>query len=240
MRFSSKKDEDDYIKKYGSATGAERKRPQNATDLAAARLAADRAVGTPLPSQFRFEQPGVTPKPISGRALGVATLQPTATTQSEKDMERNRLLKFNKEQGITNYLKPVKPTIYETPTPDPISVGSKNTAPTNNVGIGKFMQDQFNKPGVGKPTVLPQRPSVGGPRMPLGSPRTGTGPMGPPQVGGGVGLAGGRPMPAGGRPVPAGGAPMGPVRMAKGGSVSSASKRADGCAVKGKTKGRMV
>ena len=31
-----------------------------------------------------------------------------------------------------------------------------------------------------------------------------------------------------------------PVKKAKGGSVSSASKRADGCAVKGKTRGRMV
>ena len=31
-----------------------------------------------------------------------------------------------------------------------------------------------------------------------------------------------------------------PVKKAKGGSVSSASKRADGCAIKGKTKGRMV
>jgi hypothetical protein len=30
------------------------------------------------------------------------------------------------------------------------------------------------------------------------------------------------------------------VKKASGGSVSSASKRADGCAVKGKTKGRMV
>jgi hypothetical protein len=29
-------------------------------------------------------------------------------------------------------------------------------------------------------------------------------------------------------------------RKAKGGSVSSASKRADGCATKGKTKGRMI
>jgi hypothetical protein len=29
-------------------------------------------------------------------------------------------------------------------------------------------------------------------------------------------------------------------KMAKGGSVSSASKRADGCATKGKTKGRML
>jgi len=29
-------------------------------------------------------------------------------------------------------------------------------------------------------------------------------------------------------------------KMAKGGKVSSASKRADGCATKGKTKGRMV
>ena len=30
------------------------------------------------------------------------------------------------------------------------------------------------------------------------------------------------------------------VRMKKGGKVSSASKRADGCAVKGKTKGKMI
>lgn len=29
-------------------------------------------------------------------------------------------------------------------------------------------------------------------------------------------------------------------KMAKGGKVSSASKRADGCAIRGKTKGRMV
>jgi len=31
-----------------------------------------------------------------------------------------------------------------------------------------------------------------------------------------------------------------PMPMKKGGKVSSASKRADGCAIKGKTKGRMV
>ena len=31
-----------------------------------------------------------------------------------------------------------------------------------------------------------------------------------------------------------------PVKKAKGGSVSLASKRADGCAIKGKTKGRIV
>jgi len=31
-----------------------------------------------------------------------------------------------------------------------------------------------------------------------------------------------------------------PIEMAKGGKVSSASSRADGCCVKGKTKGRMV
>ena len=31
-----------------------------------------------------------------------------------------------------------------------------------------------------------------------------------------------------------------PMPMKKGGKVSSASKRADGCAVKGKTRGRMV
>jgi hypothetical protein len=31
-----------------------------------------------------------------------------------------------------------------------------------------------------------------------------------------------------------------PVKKAKGGKVSSASKRADGCAVKGKTRGKIV
>jgi membrane protein involved in colicin uptake len=34
--------------------------------------------------------------------------------------------------------------------------------------------------------------------------------------------------------------PKKPLEMKKGGKVSSASKRADGCAVKGKTKGRMI
>jgi hypothetical protein len=40
-----------------------------------------------------------------------------------------------------------------------------------------------------------------------------------------------------GAPVPT---PQMTPRMKKGGKVSSASKRADGCCVKGKTKGRMV
>jgi hypothetical protein len=31
-----------------------------------------------------------------------------------------------------------------------------------------------------------------------------------------------------------------PVKKAKGGMISSASKRGDGCAIKGKTRGRMV
>jgi hypothetical protein len=31
-----------------------------------------------------------------------------------------------------------------------------------------------------------------------------------------------------------------PVKKAKGGKISSASKRGDGCAIKGKTRGRMV
>jgi hypothetical protein len=39
---------------------------------------------------------------------------------------------------------------------------------------------------------------------------------------------------------PIGGRKGGAVKMAKGGSVSSASRRADGCAMKGKTKGMMV
>ena len=34
--------------------------------------------------------------------------------------------------------------------------------------------------------------------------------------------------------------PSEPVKKAKGGMVGSASKRADGCAIKGKTRGRMV
>ena len=56
----------------------------------------------------------------------------------------------------------------------------------------------------------------------------------------------GRPMYPGSTPVdepvapamPA--APAGMPAMKKGGSVGSASKRADGCATKGKTKGRMI
>lgn len=39
-------------------------------------------------------------------------------------------------------------------------------------------------------------------------------------------------------PKPAASAPT--KKMAKGGSVSSASRRADGCATKGKTKGKMI
>jgi hypothetical protein len=34
--------------------------------------------------------------------------------------------------------------------------------------------------------------------------------------------------------------PSEPVKKAKGGMIGSASKRADGCAIKGKTRGRMV
>jgi phage shock protein A len=34
--------------------------------------------------------------------------------------------------------------------------------------------------------------------------------------------------------------PSAPVKKAKGGMISSASKRGDGCAIKGKTRGRMV
>jgi hypothetical protein len=34
--------------------------------------------------------------------------------------------------------------------------------------------------------------------------------------------------------------PSAPVKKAKGGMISSASKRADGCAIKGKTRGKMV
>ena len=48
---------------------------------------------------------------------------------------------------------------------------------------------------------------------------------------GGGGKAGANPMKTG---------TLSPFNMKKGGVVSSASKRADGCCVKGKTKGRMV
>jgi hypothetical protein len=41
-------------------------------------------------------------------------------------------------------------------------------------------------------------------------------------------------------PDPIGARKGGAVKMKKGGKVSSASSRADGCAVKGKTKGRMI
>lgn len=43
-----------------------------------------------------------------------------------------------------------------------------------------------------------------------------------------------------GRTMPTPGVGMRPQGMKKGGSVSAASKRADGCAMRGKTKGKMV
>jgi hypothetical protein len=65
-----------------------------------------------------------------------------------------------------------------------------------------------------------------------GSPRGNVNPK--PQVGGT------RPMGIGTPQIPP--QNINPIRpgMKKGGKVSSASKRADGCAVKGKTKGKMV
>jgi len=50
-------------------------------------------------------------------------------------------------------------------------------------------------------------------------------------------LMGGQPQSNPGMPV---GTPMGGMGMKKGGKVASASKRADGIAVKGKTRGRIV
>jgi hypothetical protein len=80
-----------------------------------------------------------------------------------------------------------------------------------------------------RPGLRPMGPApmTGGPKpSPMAAP--GTRPMGPaPMTGGGLPAPG-----MGGRP----GLPM----MKKGGKVSSASKRADGCAIKGKTKGKMV
>lgn len=43
-----------------------------------------------------------------------------------------------------------------------------------------------------------------------------------------------------GRTMPVAGTGMRPAGMKKGGSVSSASKRADGCAQRGKTKGKVI
>jgi hypothetical protein len=97
-------------------------------------------------------------------------------------------------------------------------------------------------PGV-RPTPMPAAPARPGLR-PMGSaPMTG-GPKPAPQVGAMNNMLAGRPP--GGVPAPQAGAMNNmlagkpPGGMKKGGKVSSASKRADGCAIKGKTKGRMV
>ena len=73
-------------------------------------------------------------------------------------------------------------------------------------------------------------PMTGGPKPAptIQQPTAGVRPMGPaPTTGGGLPAPG-----TGGRP--------GLPRMKKGGKVSSASKRADGIAVKGKTRGRII
>jgi hypothetical protein len=91
-------------------------------------------------------------------------------------------------------------------------------------------------PGV-RPTPMPAAPMTGGPRsapMPMAGTRPGVTTAGPKPA----------PMPManprGIGPAPMTGGPKPMPMMKKGGKVSSASKRADGCAIKGKTKGRMV
>lgn len=76
----------------------------------------------------------------------------------------------------------------------------------------------------GRPVPEVARPQVATPAMPAQAPQPFGSTMGGQPMGGG--LAG---MKKGGM-----------VKKAKGGSVSSASKRADGCAVRGKTKGKML
>ena len=85
-------------------------------------------------------------------------------------------------------------------------------------------------------------PGFKGPMTPAASPRAASvsGTRTAPAMGVGMTPASGtRTAPAMGVGM-AGPKPVVGTRMKKGGSVSSASKRADGCAVKGKTKGKMV
>lgn len=95
-------------------------------------------------------------------------------------------------------------------------------------------------PPPAKPQMAPPpaRPQVA--PQPVQAPPVSTKPlmasMGSNSTMGGNSMMGGQPM---GRGL-AGMKKGGMVKKAKGGSVSSASKRADGCAVRGKTKGKMI
>jgi hypothetical protein len=96
---------------------------------------------------------------------------------------------------------------------------------------GQMLPAAPTRPGT-KSTVTgaPATPMTGGPKTGLAIGPQNINPVRP-------GIAGTRPPGVGGVP----GLPGGPKRgMKKGGKVSSASKRADGCAIKGKTKGKMV
>ena len=85
------------------------------------------------------------------------------------------------------------------------------------------------------------QPTMSGPMGGMGTP-----PVGGPNMGGMMGPSGGMPAGNPGFPSPTGMKKGGKVKAKSsyksGGSVkaSSASKRGDGCAIKGKTKGRMV
>ena len=90
-----------------------------------------------------------------------------------------------------------------------------------------------------KPTLMPAAPTRPGVKPTItGAPATPMTPKPAPMP-----MAGTRPGVTTGGPKPAPAGMMGLGRrmgMKKGGKVSSASKRADGIAVKGKTRGRMV
>ena len=117
------------------------------------------------------------------------------------------------------YKGPMLPAAPTRPVVKPTVTGAPATPMTPKPGVA-----------IGPQNINPVRPGIAGTRPPGVRGTTG-GPKPSPMAAPGI-----RPM----GPPPTTGGPKPAPRMKKGGKVSSASKRADGCAVKGKTKGKMV
>jgi len=110
-----------------------------------------------------------------------------------------------------------------TPMPVASQSGSATgiTPPPGGAGLASTPAQQMQGLLQGRPVAMPVASQTQTPSLMSG--------FGQP-----IARVGSNPMP------PGGGLPAVPQGMKKGGKVSSASKRADGCAIKGKTKGRMV
>jgi len=216
MMFANDKAYQDYIKKYGSATGGGGERGPGSKPLANP-MPATKPLANPMGAKPRGSDPFPAP----------SSMPPFGKYPDSRDMPR---VGGYPDRRVPSDRRPPAPSMpLVGRRPNPLTVDTRPNPPV--LGVGRrpnpLTVDTRPMPMENRPMPMEAMPT-GGPLRPS------SGPFPAPQNTGGLRGAMGGAMPA---PM----SPAGPKLMKKGGSVkSSASKRGDGCAVRGKTKGRMV